>query len=203
MADVRFWKAPAGKLMGSIGPGKMRMMRFRTIRLMVAAGIAALLSGCAVVLMGIAVEQDDRAKLFSPRDGKSLIYVYLDEPSMGISSNVILDGKIAGIIRPQTYLVSHVEPGPHTIKAGEGVTAANNLAFDTEPGGIYFIREQVFCEEGKPISYLYLVDEATGRERVTASYLGGITLSNIPLLNGTPASDCASGKNGAQPVGAG
>lgn len=177
------------------------MACFRTIGLMIAAGFAALLCGCApVVLMVTSAEQDDRAKLFSPHDGKSLLYVYLDEPSMGVSNYVVIDGKIAGIIRPSTYLVSHVEPGPHTIRTGESIAVANGITFNTEPGRTYFIREQVLCEEGKPLIYLYLVNEATGRERVIASALGGITWFKIPLLTETPTNGCGSRKNEYQSI---
>lgn len=171
------------------------MARLRTIGLMLAAGFAALLSGCApVVLMVTAAEQDDHAKLFSPRDGESLIYVYLDELSISVSNYVVIDGRIAGIIRPQTYLVSRVARGHHTIWTDKATADTNSIALNTESGQIYFIGEQVLCEEGKPLIYLYLMNEEIGRERVIASALNGITLFNIPLLTETPTGVCGPGK---------
>ena len=148
-----------------------------------------LLTACApAMLMNAGIEQDRFAKRFTAPDDKSLIYVYIDEPAPNISKHLVVDGRVAGLVGPSSYLMSNVAPGQHRI--GLGHTAEDIIVLDTEQGKTYFITANVSCVDGRSRAQLRLVDESTGRQHVLASSLANITLLGRPLLNDKPANDC-------------
>lgn len=165
-------------------------MIFRSIRLAVfASSSLLLLSACApLVLLNASLEQDKFAKTFSAPDDRSLIYLYLDDQNPNVSEHAVIDGRIAGMVRPSFYLMSAVTPGRHRV--GLGHTEENSILLDTDQGKTYFITAHVRCEEGKSHAQLQIVDDATGRQHVMVSSLANITLFGIPLLDGAIAGAC-------------
>ena len=170
----------------------LRVLISRTLRcaaLLVPALLV--LNACApVVLMNASIEQDRYAKTFSPPADKSLIYIYLEEPTLNVTKHVVIDGRIAGISRPSTYLMTNVPPGRHRV--GLGHTDENSIWIDTDQGKNYFVKAHVSCEEGKTRALLEMADEATGRQQILASSLANITLFGRPLLNESVTRSCGT-----------
>ena len=158
-------------------------MTIKRVRLLVAALLQALLlSGCtALVLLNAANEQDKFAKTFSPPDDKALIYVYLAEQNLNIFNRVVIDGRIAGMIRPSLFSMSNVMPGRHRV--GLDHLEADSILVDAEQGKSYFYSAHVSCEGGAAHAQLQLVDESTGRRQVSASTLANITLFGTPVFS--------------------
>ena len=167
-------------------------MVFRSIRLVMLAMLATLvLNACApAVLLNASIEQDRFAKTFSPPEDKSLVYVYLDEPTPNIAKHVEIDGRVAGLIRPSFYLMSRVAPGHHRV--GLGHAGADSIALDTDPGKMYFISVHASCEDGKTRVQLEIVEESTGKQHILLSRLANITLFGHPLLTDRPAGECGA-----------
>ena len=166
-------------------------MSFKSMRLAIAALLQALaLSGCGVVvLINAANEQDKFAKTFSPPDDKALIYVYLADRSSNMSNRVVIDGRIAGTIRPAFFSMSNVMPGPHRV--GLAHMETDSILLEAEEGKTYFLGADVSCAGGAAHARLRLVDESTGRRQVAASDLANITLFGNPLFNDDgPAGQC-------------
>ena len=166
-------------------------MFFRVMRLLVPALASVILfTACApLVILNATNEQDKFAKTFSPPGDKSLIYVYLDEPGLNVAEYLVVDGRVAGILRPTFYLMSIVAPGGHRV--GLGHTEAESILLDTEQGKTYFINAHVSCENGQSHAQLQLIDESTGRQRVLASNLANVRVFGIPLLNDKRSDSCA------------
>ena len=165
-------------------------MFFRVMRLLVPALASVILfTACApLVILNATIEQDKFAKTFSPPGDKSLIYVYVDEPGLNISKHLVVDGRVAGILRTSSYMMSIVTPGGHRV--GLGHTEADSILLDTEQGKTYFINARLSCEDGKSHAQLQLVDEPTGRQNVLVSNLANVRVFGIPLLNDKPANSC-------------
>jgi len=166
-------------------------MFLKSILLAVAALLQTLvLSGCAVVvLLNEANEQDKIAKTFSAPDDKALIYVYLAEQNVNISNRVVIDGRIAGMIRPSLFSISNVMPGRHRV--GLEHLETESILLDAEQRKVYFFDVHVSCEGGAARVQLQLVDESIGRRQVSASKLANITLFGNPLFNDDgPAAQC-------------
>ena len=167
-------------------------MIFRLIQLAAFAALSLLLlTACTpVALQNAANEQDKFAKTFSAPDNKSLIYVYLDEPTPGIAKHVLIDGRIAGMVRPSFYLMSNVTPGQHRV--GVGHREENSILLDTDQGRTYFITAHASCADGNSHVQLQMVEESIGKQHILESRLANITLFGRPLLNDRPNSGCGS-----------
>jgi hypothetical protein len=78
----------------------------------------ALLIGCTS-LQKAPVEEDTRAKLFRPEQGKANIYVYREMKFMGSAGNfrITMDSKYVGELAVKTYYRLSVDPGEHEILA--------------------------------------------------------------------------------------
>ena len=126
--------------------------------------LAVVVTGCASVPMA-SLDKDREAKAFVVPEGKSSIYLYRDEMFGGaIHMTVSLDGRLAGRTGPQTYMLWHVEPGPHEI-----LSIAENeskLLLDTQPGERYFVWQEVKMGMWNARSQLHEVDAATGEAGV-------------------------------------
>ena len=166
-------------------------MFLRSMRLAVSALLSTLLlSGCmAVVLLNAANEQDNFAKTFSPSDDMSLIYVYLADVNPNISKHLVIDGRVAGMVRPAAYSISNVTPGRHRV--GLDHMEADSILLDVERGRVYFVDAHVWCEDGALHARLQLADETTGRQHVMKSSLANIALFGVPLLNDKPTGTCS------------
>ena len=148
-----------------------------------------ILNGCATaVLLNASIEQERFAKTFSPPDDRSLIYVYLGEPTLNVSKHVVIDGRIAGMARQSVYMMANVPPGRHRV--GLGHIEENSIWIDTDGGRNYFVNAHVSCEEGKTRVLLEVADEAAGRQHILASSLANITIFGRPLLNDTITRAC-------------
>ena len=126
--------------------------------------LLALLSGCASVPMA-SLEKDSQAKEFVVPEGKASIYLYRNEMYGGaIAMTVTLDGKLAGRTGPETYMLWHVDPGPHEIMSITENEA--KLDLDVDAGATYYVWQEVKMGMWSARSQLHEVDEATGRAGV-------------------------------------
>jgi hypothetical protein len=78
--------------------------------------LVAVIAGCASVPK-TAPELDVAAKSFTPSEGKARIYIVRPNMLKGaaITLHAMLDGKELGSVSRGTYLMTEVDPGPHTI----------------------------------------------------------------------------------------
>jgi hypothetical protein len=111
------------------------------------------------------LSQDSEAKAFDVPEGKSSIYLYRNEVFGGaIYMTVTLDGKLAGRTGPETYMLWHVEPGPHEI-----ISIAENessLTIDAKAGESHFVWQEVKMGMWSARTQLHEVDAETGRAGV-------------------------------------
>lgn len=133
--------------------------------LSIALLVTLLVTGCASVPMA-SLDDDAKAKAFTPAGDKSSIYVYRNESLGGaIPMTVALDGKIAGQTAMQTYFLFETDPGPHEVSSmAENVST---LKLNTERGKAYFIWQEVKMGMWMARSQLQQVDEQTGRKAVS------------------------------------
>lgn len=125
---------------------------------------AVLVSGCASVPTA-SVEQDNAAKKFVVKPGKSNIYVYRNESFGGaVKMSVALDGKLVGDTASKTFLLLEVTPGKHTLVSKSETDSTLNLT--TAAGKNYFVWQEVKMGLMSARSSLQVVDEATGRAGV-------------------------------------
>ena len=123
--------------------------------------------GCASVPV-TAPELDADAKAFRPVAGMSAIYLFRDE-NLGAASpiTVSLDDQVAGQTAAWTYLRWIVPPGRHRITSYAGNIAS--LEIVTEPGELYFVRQDVKLGFPHPYAQLRVVDPERGQRGVLAS----------------------------------
>ena len=126
------------------------------------------LSGCAASLAN--PDTDARAKLLRPTEGKSLIYVFRNQPSsapwlIGMS----LDGQDMGSTAANTYFRWSVEPGQHILVSHSENNAP--LVLVTEPGKIYYVWQDVTVGFFRPHTDLREVDHTTAEVALRTCYL--------------------------------
>jgi len=148
--------------------------------------IAALASACASVQKA-PPEMDRAAKEFRVTPGKANLYVFRDE-SLGfaVKMSVTLDGRAFGDTAAKTFLLTAIDPGPHTL-----VSQAENdarLYFVAEPGTNLFVWQEVKVGFVIARSKLHLVDEASARPRVRECTLSAGELPLPPLAPPPPPS---------------
>jgi hypothetical protein len=138
-------------------------IRFNSVLLVL---MVLLVAGCASVPMAL-VEQDTKAKDFSPPPNKASLYVYRSEILIGaaIPMSVVLNGKPLGQTGPQTYFRIDLSPGPYTIESF--AQNRSTLSVDVVAGKDYYVLQDV----GMGRSVLRQVDEAIGRTGVLHSKL--------------------------------
>ena len=100
-----------------------------------------LLSGCASVPMA-PLDQDSRAKDFSPIPNKASLYIYRNESfGAAIPMTVSVNGKALGQTAAQTYFRLNLTPGKYNVEShAENVS---NLPLTTEAGKNYFVWQEV------------------------------------------------------------
>lgn len=149
------------------------------------------LSGCASVPMA-PMEQDVKAKEFTPAPERAALYIYRSESFGGaIPMTVTVNGKAIGQTAAKTFFLLNVVPGKYTVEShAENVS---NLSLTTEPSKNYFIWQEVKMGMWMARSLLQQVDETTGRAGVTESKLIATTVTESDLLppGQTPANDAA------------
>lgn len=125
-------------------------------------------SGCASVNKAPA-EQDLAAKKFAVNPSSAQLYIYRDQIfGAAISMPVTVNGKLIGATGPKSFFKLDLEEGTHTI-ASQGDKSV--LDIKAEPGGIYYVWQQVKMGLVAAGSKLQLVDEETGQSGIEKSSL--------------------------------
>ena len=131
--------------------------------------IALLLSGCASVPMGD-VQEDARTKTFQAAPEKSGVYIYRNESfGAAIRMDVLVDGKTLGQTAAKTYFFTELPPGKHTVTSVSENT--DTLSFETAPGKLYYVWQEVKMGLIYARTKLHLVSEADGQKGVLESKL--------------------------------
>ena len=153
--------------------------------------LVLLLSGCASVPLA-PLDQDTKAKDFSPIPNKASLYIYRNESfGAAIPMTVSVNGKALGQTAAQTYFRLNLTPGKYNVEShAENVS---NLPLATEAGKNYFVWQEVKMGMWMARSLLQQTDEATGRAGVMESKLIATTVSESDLtpLDSPPASSPA------------
>ncbi|MCS4261670.1 uncharacterized protein DUF2846 [Pseudomonas protegens] len=133
--------------------------------------LSAALHGCASVPMGEPA-LDSEMKRFGTLPDMSRIYIYRNE-NMGaaIKMTVTVDGRVIGATAANTYLVTEVPAGSHTI--GSDAENLTMLKVNAQPGKNLYVWQEVKMGFGYARSQLHLVSEAEGREGVLETKLAG------------------------------
>ena len=152
------------------------------------AVLVLLLSGCASVPMA-PLDQDSKAKDFSPIPNKASLYIYRNESfGAAIPMTVSVNGKALGQTAAQTYFRLNLTPGKYNVEShAENVS---NLSLTTEAGKNYFVWQEVKMGMWMARSLLQQTDETTGRAGVMESKLIASTVSESDLtpLDAQPVS---------------
>ena len=138
-------------------------------RLFFVAVVTYLLTSCANIRYAD-VEGDELAKQFSTITEKANIYIYRNQ-DVGINTNisVSVDGVPVGNTDRETFILTTVAPGEHTISAkAENV---DELRIVTSAASNYFVWLEVRLGVVTNRAHLHLVDEDEGRRGVTESSL--------------------------------
>ncbi|TSA00095.1 MAG: DUF2846 domain-containing protein [Rhodocyclaceae bacterium] len=138
-----------------------------------------LLTGCASVPMA-PLDQDTKAKDFSPVQNKASLYIYRNE-SMGaaIPMTVSVNGKALGQTAAQTYFRLNLTPGKYSVEShAENVSS---FPLPVEAGKNYFVWQEVKMGMWMARSLLQQVDETTGRAGVLESKLIASSISDNDL----------------------
>lgn len=155
------------------------------------AVLVLLLSGCASVPMA-PLEQDAKAKDFSPIPNKASLYIYRNESfGAAIPMTVSVNGKALGQTAAQTYFRLNLPPGKYNVEShAENVSS---LSLTTEAGKNYFVWQEVKMGMWMARSLLQQTDESTGRAGVMESRLiaSSISESDLSPLGAQPASSSA------------
>jgi hypothetical protein len=108
------------------------------------------------------LQAETTARLFKPIPGKAVIYLLRERNDLWtLGVPVYLDGRNMGSTEPMTYMRWEVEPGPHVVVSDASPPAA--LQVNTEPGGVYYVWQDLNPGHHRSPSALYLVDQTTAR----------------------------------------
>jgi hypothetical protein len=141
-----------------------------------------LLLGCASALQaadtavrsspaGIAAEA--QARLHQPVPDKAVIYLLRDRGDLfRFDIRVLLDGREMGSTAPNSYFRWEVPPGTHVIVSDTQPPAV--LALDTQPGGLYYVWQDI------NVGFL----RAESRLRQVTAYTAKQTMESAVLLSG-------------------
>lgn len=146
-----------------------------------------LLSGCASVPMA-PLDQDTKAKDFSPVPNKASLYIYRNESfGAAIPMTVSVNGKVLGQTAAQTYFRLNLTPGRYNVESH--AESISNLLLTTEAGKNYFVWQEVKMGMWMAGSLLQQADETKGRAGVMESKLiaSSISESDLPPLDAQPA----------------
>lgn len=152
------------------------------------AVLVLLLSGCASVPMA-PLDQDTKAKDFSPIPNKASLYIYRNESfGAAIPMTVSVNGKALGQTAAQTYFRLNLTPGKYNVEShAENVSS---LPLTTEAGKNYFVWQEVKMGMWMARSLLQQTDETTGRAGVMESKLiaSSVSESDLSSLDAQTAS---------------
>ena len=137
------------------------------------------LTGCASVPMA-PLDQDTKAKDFSPALNKASLYIYRNESfGAAIPMTVAVNGKALGQTAAQTYFRLNLMPGKYNVEShAENVSS---IPLPVEAGKNYFVWQEVKMGMWMARSLLQQVDETTGRAGVIESKLIASSISDNDL----------------------
>ena len=171
----------------------------KTFVALISAILILVLSGCASVPMA-SMDQDTKAKDFSPVPNKASLYIYRNESfGAAIPMTVSVNGKALGQTAAQTYFRLNLNPGKYTVEShAENVSS---IPLTTEAGKSYFVWQEVKMGLWMARSQLQQTDETTGRAGVIESKLIATSISENDLApldalatSQTPPSESVSQK---------
>ena len=147
--------------------------------LYLAVCVAIFLAGCATPLA--TPEQDAQARLLHPAPDKAVIYLLRDQGDLYVTEvNVGLDGKVVGTTWPNTFYRWEVPAGPHILVSFTEPPAV--LTLETEPGGVYYVWQDINIGRLREPSRLQTVDAITARYTLDSADL----LENKAEMPGKP-----------------
>ncbi|RLA08790.1 MAG: hypothetical protein DRQ51_01180 [Gammaproteobacteria bacterium] len=126
-------------------------------------------AGCSTVPMATD-EEDHTAKNFKAPAEKAGIYIYRNEFFGGAyRMETMLDNKLIGLTKMNTYFYKEVPAGTHTVKSIAENT--DSVTIKALKGKLYFIWQEAKMGILVPRTKLHIVDEKTGRKGVLESKL--------------------------------
>ena len=143
--------------------------------------IASILSACLLALASVAAAAEENtapadiqagttARLFKPVPGKAVIYLVRDRGDVWtMDVPVYLDGREMGATEPMSYFRWEVEPGMHVVLSATTPPAV--LEIKTEPGGLYYVWQDLNPGHQRASSVLHQVDQTTARATMTSATL--------------------------------
>lgn len=147
----------------------------RKVLLALSLFLLLLLTGCASVQMA-SVEEDGKAKRFSPVPGRASLYIYRNETfGAAVPMAVSVNGKTLGQTAAKTYFYLNLIPGKYNVEST--TENVSNITVATEAGKNYFVWQEVKMGVWMARSLLHEVDESTGRVGVAESKLIALPLS--------------------------
>ena len=153
--------------------------QMRNLSAAIAAILFSLLSGCASVPMA-PLDQDVKAKDFSPILSKASLYIYRNESfGAAISMTVSVNEKVLGQTAAQTYFRLNLTPGKYSV--GSHAENISSLPITLEAGRNYFVWQEVKMGLWMARSLLQQVDETIGRAGVMESRLIASSVSESEL----------------------
>jgi hypothetical protein len=143
--------------------------------MLLAGALLVLLTGCASTpeASSASSKQDPNEKLFSPRPGNALIFVYrngdegLRESVLPMLVTVSVNDITLGQTGDKTFFRLSVKPGKYAITSLTDKVASHTLT--VEAGKTYFVRQEVTTWLWSPRSTVQQVDENKGRAAVIES----------------------------------
>jgi hypothetical protein len=132
-------------------------------------GLAAFIAGCATGNRAKPA-QDAQARLLTPDPEKSVVYLMRDLGDFYITEvKVGVDGKVVGTTSPNTFYRWELPPGKHVIVSYTEPPAV--LKLTTEPGGVYYVWQDINFGLLREPSRLQIVDAITARKTLESAYL--------------------------------
>ena len=136
-------------------------MKRRIVPILLVMCLAALTAGCAKDNLATP-GQDAQARLLEPVPNKAVIYLLRDLGDVFITEvKVGLDGRLMGATTHNTFYRWEVPPGQHVIVSFTQPPAV--LTLKTEPGGVYYVWQDINVGLLREPSRLEVVDATTAR----------------------------------------
>lgn len=130
---------------------------------------ALLLTGCALGPQA-PVEADAKARLFQPVPDKAVVYLLRDHGDIFVQEvTVSVDGKDMGSTWPGSYFRWELEPGTHVLVSQTAPPAV--LKLRTDPGGVYYVWQDINVGFLRKHTALRVVDATTARWTLDSAYL--------------------------------
>ena len=136
-------------------------------------------AGCAGV-SAAPTEQANAARTFETYDDKGVVYLYRPGQALGAASStqIRVNGVVAGGTGPSTFFMWKLKPGAYTFAASTTESAAT-VQLNVEAGRLYFIRqtERLGLQRGGRVGMVEM-DESTGKRALSGLRL--LTSAYVP-----------------------